>query len=151
MQSTSLLYGIIIAVMLIAGRWRMFTKAGEAGWKALVPIYSDIILFKLVWDVRAFIIYAASFVGFIVLYLLSGQVVVDAQGHIGLVEASNGLFAGIAYALSLVWMAYSVMFAVRTSYAYGKGAVFGFGMLILPNLFSLILGFGDARYRGRQQ
>ena len=151
MQSTSLLPALIVLIMLAAGHWGMFTKAGEPGWKALIPIYSDITLFKLVWDVRAFAIYIGSGIGFIVAYLLSGQIAVDASGQMVLVEASNGFLAIVAYVLSLVYLIYSVMLAIRTSYAYGKGAVFGFGLLVLPNIFSLILGFGSATYRGRRQ
>ena len=151
MQSTSLLPALIVLIMLAAGHWGMFTKAGEPGWKALIPIYSDITLFKLVWDVRAFVIYVASGIGFIVAYLLSGQIAVDASGQMVLAEASNGFLAIVAYVLSLVYLIYSVMLAIRTSYAYGKGAVFGFGLLVLPNIFSLILGFGKAKYRPRQQ
>ena len=151
MQSASLLPALIVLIMLAAGHWGMFTKAGEPGWKALIPIYSDITLFKLVWDVRAFVIYVASGIGFIVLYLLSGQIHLDASGQLFLTEASNGLLAGLAYVLSLVFLAYCVILAIRTAFAYGKSALFAFGLLILPNIFALILGFGSAQYRGIRQ
>jgi hypothetical protein len=39
---------LILLVLWIASYWRIFTKAGEAGWKALIPIYNTIILFKIV-------------------------------------------------------------------------------------------------------
>ena len=37
--------GIIVAV--IAGMWKMFTKAGEPGWAVIVPIYSVIVFGKI--------------------------------------------------------------------------------------------------------
>jgi hypothetical protein len=37
---------IIIAV--IAAWWMVFTKAGEAGWKSIIPIYNIIVLLKIV-------------------------------------------------------------------------------------------------------
>ncbi|MCQ4794473.1 DUF5684 domain-containing protein [Anaerofustis stercorihominis] len=37
----------IITVLLIIAWWRIFEKAGEAGWKALIPLYNTYILYKI--------------------------------------------------------------------------------------------------------
>ena len=34
---------VIILVFTIIANWKIFTKAGEAGWKSLIPIYSSVI------------------------------------------------------------------------------------------------------------
>ncbi len=39
---------IVLIVAIIAGWWMIFAKAGEAGWKALIPIYNIIVLLKIV-------------------------------------------------------------------------------------------------------
>ncbi|HLF00043.1 MAG TPA: DUF5684 domain-containing protein [Gaiellaceae bacterium] len=39
---------LAIAVLVIAGWWKVFTKAGEEGWKAIIPIYNFIVLLKIV-------------------------------------------------------------------------------------------------------
>ena len=39
---------LAIAVAIIAGWWKMFEKAGEDGWKAIIPIYNILILLKIV-------------------------------------------------------------------------------------------------------
>jgi hypothetical protein len=39
---------LAIVVLLIAAAWRIFTKAGEAGWKCLIPIYNIIVLLRIV-------------------------------------------------------------------------------------------------------
>ena len=44
----------------------------------------------------------------------------------------------------IIWIIVSVAVAER----FGKGAGFGIGLAILPFIFFLILGFGDARYQG---
>ncbi len=31
---------LIIYIILVAGMWKMFEKAGLAGWKAIIPIYN---------------------------------------------------------------------------------------------------------------
>ena len=38
---------LTVTVLLIVANWRIFEKAGEAGWKSIIPIYSSYILFKI--------------------------------------------------------------------------------------------------------
>ena len=38
---------VFYALMVIAS-WKIFEKAGEAGWKSIIPIYNVYILFKIV-------------------------------------------------------------------------------------------------------
>jgi hypothetical protein len=42
------LFMVVIIVLAIVAMWRIFSKAGEAGWKAIIPIYNTIILLKIV-------------------------------------------------------------------------------------------------------
>ena len=37
----------IIYILEIIGMWKMFVKAGIAGWKSLIPIYNLVLLFKI--------------------------------------------------------------------------------------------------------
>ena len=39
---------IIFAIVMIVAQWKIITKAGEAGWKCLIPIYNLVVLFKIV-------------------------------------------------------------------------------------------------------
>lgn len=39
---------LAIIVAIIAGWWKIFTKAGEAGWKSIIPIYNFIVILKIV-------------------------------------------------------------------------------------------------------
>lgn len=41
------LIGLAIMVAVIAGVWRVFTKAGKPGWGALVPIYNVVLLLDI--------------------------------------------------------------------------------------------------------
>lgn len=38
---------IVIIIMDVISNWRLFEKAGYKGWKALIPIYNIVILFKI--------------------------------------------------------------------------------------------------------
>ena len=44
-----------------------------------------------------------------------------------------------------------IMCRFKLAKAFGKGAGFGLGLVFLPFVFMLILGFGDAQYIGVQQ
>jgi hypothetical protein len=62
----------IIAVF-VAAQWKLFTKAGEPGWAAVVPVYNLIILMKIAgkpdwWIVLLFVPFA-GIVATIVMYI----------------------------------------------------------------------------------
>jgi hypothetical protein len=38
---------LALAVLMIAGMWKAFVKAGEPGWAAIIPIYNTIIMLKI--------------------------------------------------------------------------------------------------------
>lgn len=42
-----LLY-LAFVVLILAGFWKVFTKAGQPGWASLIPIYNAYILLKIV-------------------------------------------------------------------------------------------------------
>ncbi|MDH4112352.1 MAG: DUF5684 domain-containing protein [Actinomycetota bacterium] len=42
------LFYVVFVVAYIVAWWVVFTKAGEAGWKSLIPIYNIYILLKIV-------------------------------------------------------------------------------------------------------
>ena len=42
-----LLLTLALVVLIVAAFWRIFTKAGEPGWAAIIPIYNVIVLLKI--------------------------------------------------------------------------------------------------------
>ena len=40
-------FNIIWLALAVVGLWKCFSKAGEAGWKAIVPIYNVVIMLRL--------------------------------------------------------------------------------------------------------
>jgi hypothetical protein len=55
-----------IVVLVIAGVWKVFTKAGQPGWAAIIPIYNLYILTKIAgkpgWWLLLFFIPLVNFV-----------------------------------------------------------------------------------------
>ncbi|QDV28935.1 hypothetical protein Spb1_08020 [Planctopirus ephydatiae] len=43
-----LLVELALFVLIIAGLWKIFTKAGKPGWAAIIPIYNLIVLLEIV-------------------------------------------------------------------------------------------------------
>jgi uncharacterized membrane protein YoaK (UPF0700 family) len=67
-----LLVQVVLTVLMIAALWKVFTKAGEPGWAAIVPIYNFFVMLKIAgkpawWIVLMFIPIA----NFIVLILVA--------------------------------------------------------------------------------
>ena len=67
-----LIWFAMLAVM-IASLWKIYTKAGQPGWAAIVPIYNIIILMNIVgrpvWWVVLFCIPFVNFVAVIIVYI----------------------------------------------------------------------------------
>lgn len=41
------LVGLIVALLLIVAAWRLFTKAGQPGWAAIIPFYNTIVTLRV--------------------------------------------------------------------------------------------------------
>lgn len=57
---------LAIMVAIVAGAWKVFTKAGKPGWAAIVPIYNGIVLLDIVekpiWWIVLFFIPIVNFI-----------------------------------------------------------------------------------------
>ena len=56
----SSIIGLLVAVLVIAGMWKVFTKAGKPGWASIIPIYNVVVLLQIAgkpiwWIVLLFI------------------------------------------------------------------------------------------------
>jgi Family of unknown function (DUF5684) len=66
-----LLVSLAFSVFLIATMWRVFTKAGQPGWAAIVPFYNTVVLLRIVgrpwwWLLLMFI----PFVNIVLLFIV---------------------------------------------------------------------------------
>ena len=63
---------LIFYAVVVAGMWAVFVKAGEQGWKAIIPIYNYIVLLKIVgrpwWWILLFLIPIVNLVILILTY-----------------------------------------------------------------------------------
>ena len=64
---------LAVVLLMIAALWKIFVKAGEPGWAAIIPIYNAIVILKIVgrpvwWLVLFLIPFVNLVVGFIVVF-----------------------------------------------------------------------------------
>lgn len=73
MQIVSSLISLAILVVIIAGIWKVFEKAGHPGWAAIVPLYNVYILLQIAgkpaWWLVLFIIPVVNFIVAIIVAL----------------------------------------------------------------------------------
>ena len=59
-----LLY-LALIVLIVAGMWKLFEKAGKPGWAAIIPIYNIIVIFEIIgkpmWQLILLFIPLANF------------------------------------------------------------------------------------------
>jgi hypothetical protein len=71
MGALFLLIQLAIIIVIVAGVWKVFTKAGEPGWACLIPFYNIIVMLKIagkpIWWILLFFIPLVNIViGFLV-------------------------------------------------------------------------------------
>ena len=66
-----LLLGLAFAALMVAASWKIFSKAGEAGWKSIVPIYGAVVFLRIVgrpwWWLLLLVIPIVNFIPSIIL------------------------------------------------------------------------------------
>lgn len=117
-------------ILNIIGSYKMFTKAGEAGWKAIIPFLNDYVRYDRFWDKKFFWAY------------LIATIAAPALGM-----AEGGFMALIGTLMSLAIVVLIIKLRIETARRFGCGMGMAILLMILPGLGSMILGFGSAQYQ----
>lgn len=84
--------GLAVAVVMIVSMWKIFTKAGQPGWAAIIPIFNIYILCKVAgrpgWWVLLMLI---PFVNFIIAIIL-------------LIDLAKAFGKGVGFGLGLLFL-----------------------------------------------
>ena len=67
---------LVVVVLMVAAFWKIFVKAGQPGWAAIIPIYNAIVLLKIVgrplwWLLLMLIPFVGLIFAFIVVFDLA--------------------------------------------------------------------------------
>ena len=129
-------FAILAAIAVIRylmkgiGYSKMYRKAGEAGWKAFIPVYNTYTNYKISWAGKFFFLYAALY---ILLSLFNGSAVVALQ------------LAAAAASIALIVV--MVKQNIKMAKLFGKGNGTGIALMFFPGITSLILGLGKAEFQ----
>lgn len=167
-------------------------KAGEATWKAWIPIYNEYTMYKIV-NLKSFliifkiiyIVISIVYLSFSLAYMQDIFEKVDSVENIGnyvsysdrksndiYVKVSPGapsknfddaeevlesvehmsiglvVFSMLNSLFGIAVFVIGILFAINISKAYGLGGGTIAGMILIPNIFILIIGFGSSKYQG---
>lgn len=119
-----LVFALIVGIFTVICRWKIFKKAGEEGWKAIIPFYNQYILCKIVgvnpWWI---LIYFCSF----------------ALSSVPMIGSTLQL---------VVIVYYGILVNVSLAKSFGKDTGFAVGLYFLSPVFNAILAFGKSEYLG---
>lgn len=140
-ESVAALLGAFLAVIIVAviawyvlcavANMKVFAKAGEAGWKAWIPILNTYTSYSICWSGSIFWIT-------VICTAISGYTS----------QSQNTVLAIISFAASAVTTVIGLLKAIRMSKAFGHGNGFAVGLFFLEPIFTMILGFGKSEYKG---
>nr|WP_294667262.1 DUF5684 domain-containing protein [uncultured Blautia sp.] len=123
-------------ILQVIANWRIFTKAGEAGWKSIIPVYGDYISYKIAWQT-----------GYFWMTLLLGLIASWIQNYAN-ATGDNVMLLIIVFLIKIITGIIGIMYSVKLARAFGRGTGFAIGLIFLQPIFILILGFGSDPYYG---
>jgi len=139
---TLVIVALIAYIISAIGYWRMFKKAGSAGWKAFVPFVNTYEMYRLSWDAKYFWPWFFFSVVSAALFYCAEMI----AGGTALAFLPDAL----AYAASAAALYYVLKMNNLLARSFGKGNICGVCLWVFPFITSLVLGFGSARYIGNQ-
>ena len=124
-DTLTLFAALTIWLIHIIALWRIFTKAGYTGWKSLIPVYSQYLLFRIAGKPSLFpavfiFVIAQTFLNITSMYFTN-----DDSRFILLALWGIVIILGIITAIIYIDYSYSL------SKAFGHGIAFAFGLIFL--------------------
>jgi hypothetical protein len=117
-----LLLIIAVYVVVFAGVWKMYAKAGKPGWVAIIPFYNWWVWLEIIdrprWWFWAIFAVLLAWVPFLNIFIILGLYFIVGMAVLDMVKC------------------------------FGKGSFHEIGLVVLPFIFAPILGFGGAQYIG---
>jgi hypothetical protein len=114
--------------------WKAFTKAGEAGWKAIIPIYHFYIEYKIA-GMKNWFWYGILIA--VVMWIIAAFIPDQQQ-----------LLTNIGSAI--VWIIYIVV-TFKFARKFGWGVFTSILFVLFYPICILILGFGSSKYEGKSE
>lgn len=126
--------GFILWILRIIALWKAFERAGESGWKALIPVYCSYIKYKLAW-MKNWFWYC------LLIALIMWVIAACMPDQQELITNVGCLITSIIYIVMLF----------KFARKYGWGVFASVLFVIFYPICVLILGFGNYPYQGKTE
>lgn len=140
-----IIYAVILMVSLAVGivgivaMWKLYEKAGEPGWSAIVPVYNFMQMCKIAFgNYKMAWIYLIITAGYFVLSTTAGIMNVMSDGESIALTLMTGLI-GLAFTIAMAVIAAYVYYMFAKS--YGKSTGFCILSIFFGAITMIIMGF----------
>lgn len=125
---------LVIAILKLIGTWKMLTKAGESGWKSLIPFYNQWTLCKVAgispyWVLEIIVV---SMINTVLNGILGSNVI-------------SVILSLIVYANTIYFL---VILSISLAKSFGKDTGFGVATVFFSFITYPMMGMGSATYAG---
>ena len=129
-----IIISLVIAILKLIGTWKMLTKAGESGWKSLIPFYNQWTLCKVAgispyWVLEIIVV---SMINTVLNGILGSPVI-------------SGILSLIVYANTIYFW---VILSISLAKSFGKDTGFGVATVFFSFITYPMMGMGSATYAG---
>lgn len=129
-----IIISLVIAILKLIGTWKMLTKAGESGWKSLIPFYNQWTLCKVAgispyWVLEIIVV---SMINTVLNGILGSNVI-------------SGILILIVYANTIYFW---VILSISLAKSFGKDTGFGVATVFFSFITYPMMGMGSATYVG---
>ena len=150
-MAVGVVFGIIMFIVVlcilaftipaIVGQWKVFEKAGQPGWCAVIPYYNTWKLYEISGVKPVFSLFL---VGGMFCNIIGNSLSIAAQSgdsYIAAFGLVSILFSFISIGLNITSIVFSIKAALNLAVYCGKEQVYGLGLAFLPFIFYPMLGF----------
>lgn len=129
-----IIISLVIELLKLIGTWKMLTKAGESGWKSLIPFYNQWTLCKVAgispyWVLEIIVV---SMINTVLNGILGSNVI-------------SGILSLIVYANTIYFW---VILSISLAKSFGKDTGFGVATVFFSFITYPMMGMGSATYAG---
>lgn len=121
---------IVVAVITIIANWKLFEKAGEPGWSAIIPFYSSYQMAKIGTgnETVCWVYVALSIVDFV----------------LGRIKGDNGAFKAIALLVSLALLVISCYVYYKYTQSFGQSTLMCILAIFFAPIIYMIMAFSSS-------
>ena len=149
-----MVFSLALTVVVLVAQYKLFEKAGEAGWKAIIPFYSALVMSKIATGKKTLgAIWIAVYSVFMIFYMgfYSRQMMMTLNSsHMSASDAASMMFSALfILVLSIGAAVLTGILMFKFAKSYGKSEGWCIAMIFLSGILIIAMGFDkDLKYIG---